>query len=132
MCHNPETFSFQKEIALYQKKCIGCGSCTDECTCGAITTDSFDRNKCILCGKCADACPTNAKSVCGTEYDPRELADKILEDREFFENGEGGVTLSGGECLAQIDFAIELAKIFYKKGISVDVDTCGYVKKEII
>ena len=66
----------------------------------------------------------------GEEYDSLTLASKILEDIEFFKNGHGGVTLSGGECLAQIDFAVELAKIFYQKGISVDIDTCGYVKKE--
>ena len=129
-CHNPETFSFDKEIAFYKNKCIGCGSCIEECTVGALTKDLFFKDKCINCGKCNEACPSDARSVCGTEYEAYVLADKILEDLQFFKNGNGGVTLSGGECLAQTDFAVELAKILYNKGISVDIDTCGYVTEK--
>jgi len=51
----------------------------------------------------------------------------VLEDRDFFVNSGGGVTLSGGECLAQIDFAEAVAKLLYDRGISVDIDTCGFV-----
>ena len=129
-CHNPETFSFQKEIAFYSQKCIGCDSCIDECQYGALTKEFYDKEKCVQCQKCVNACPTDARTICGTEYEPNDLARKILVDEEFFKNGNGGVTLSGGECLAQIEFATELAKIFYDKGISVDIDTCGYVKRE--
>ena len=129
-CHNPETFSFQKEIALYKNKCIGCGSCIEECSVGALTDNAFNEETCILCGKCTEACPTDARSICGIEYDPEDLCEKILEDKEFFENGHGGVTLSGGECLSQIDFAVNLAKLFYEKSISVDIDTCGYVTRK--
>jgi len=38
--------------------------------------------------------------------------------------------LSGGECLAQPDFAVAIAEKIKSKGISVYVDTCGFVKKE--
>ena len=129
-CHNPESFSFQKEIAFYSGKCIGCGSCLEECQYGALTKLGYNKDRCIHCHKCVDACPTNARSVCGVEYEAQELAAKVLLDEEFFRNGNGGVTLSGGECLAQPEFATALAKIFFDKGISVDVDTCGFVKRE--
>ena len=129
-CHNPETYSFKSEIAFYKNKCIGCLSCVSECTPGALDEIGFDINRCISCYKCIEACPTAARVLLGEEYEARDLAEKILEDREFFKNGNGGVTLSGGECLMQIDFAEELAKIFSEQEISVDVDTCGYVKRE--
>ena len=45
-------------------------------------------------------------------------------------NSGGGITLSGGECLAQPDFCVELAKLLHERDISVYVDTCGCVKRE--
>lgn len=129
-CHNPETYSFHKEFAFYAQKCIGCNSCIESCAQGALTKEGFDKSKCILCSECINSCPTNARTLLGEEYEDTALAEKILQDREFFINSGGGVTLSGGECLSQIDFAVSLAKIFQREGISVDIDTCGYVKKE--
>jgi pyruvate-formate lyase-activating enzyme len=67
----------------------------------------------------------------GREYELRELLDVVLQDEDFFKNGQGGVTLSGGECLAQSDFVIAFAKALYDRGISVNIDTCGFVKREI-
>jgi pyruvate formate lyase activating enzyme len=53
-------------------------------------------------------------------------------DAPFFKNGRGGVTLSGGECLSQGEFATEVARLLRENGISVYIDTCGYVKREIL
>jgi pyruvate formate lyase activating enzyme len=59
-----------------------------------------------------------------------ELVEILFQDEAFFKNSGGGVTLSGGECLAQPDFCIALAKLLHERAISVYVDTCGYVKRE--
>ena len=61
-----------------------------------------------------------------------DLVEILLQDELFFKNSGGGVTLSGGECLAQSDFALALAKRLHDKGISVYIDTCGYVKREVL
>lgn len=58
-----------------------------------------------------------------------ELIPIILEDKPFFENSGGGVTLSGGECLMQADFCCELLKQLKENGIHTAIDTCGYVSK---
>ena len=79
-----------------------------------------------------EKCPSEAIVSYGTEYEPEELVEELLKDEQFFKNGHGGVTFSGGECLAQGDFAIEVAKLLFQKGISVYIDTCGFVKKEIL
>ena len=54
----------------------------------------------------------------------------LLEDREFYENSGGGVTLSGGECLLQADFCARLLKALKAEGIHTAVDTCGAVPRE--
>ena len=51
--------------------------------------------------------------------------------QRLFKNSGGGVTLSGGECLAQPEFAIALAKKLYENDISVYIDTCGFAKQEV-
>lgn len=128
-CHNPDTLSFKKEVAFYPHKCVNCGMCIKACGVGALDKDmKFHADKCIECYSCTDACPASARVLYGEEWESADLAKKVLQDRAFFENSGGGVTFSGGECLCQIDFAVELAEIFHKEGISVDIDTCGYVK----
>ena len=113
-CHNPESISFESQIAYFAHKCIGCGMCASE------------RNE-----KTAESCPTSAIEIYGREYELNDLVATVLQDEAFFKNG-GGVTLSGGECLAQPDFAVALARALYDKGISVYVDTCGFVKRETL
>ena len=133
-CHNPEGMSFAPEIAYYKQKCVGCKECL---TCpeeavklvdGAIVTD---RDKCISCGECAKKCVFSAREYFGQEVDAEDLAHQLCEDRAFFENSGGGVTLSGGECLAQGEFALELLKILKKEGINTAVDTCGCVPRTV-
>ena len=113
-CHNPESISFSEQVALFRSKCLGCGACRGE------------RNS-----KAAEGCPADAILVYGREYGLSELVDEILLDEPFFKNGRGGVTLSGGECLAQGEFAVALAKALHDRGISVYVDTSGYARREI-
>lgn len=127
-CHNPESLRFEPEVGFFAHKCIACGSCMAACAGGALKEkDSFEADKCIHCYQCIDVCPTSARVLYGEEWEAKALAQKVLQDKTFFKNSGGGVTLSGGECLCQIDFAEELAKIFFEEGISVDIDTCGYV-----
>ncbi len=126
-CHNPDTLSFEKEVALYSHKCINCRSCIEACETEALGEDFVrDFDKCISCYKCTEACPVNARVLYGEEWKADDLAEKVLEDKAFFISSGGGVTLSGGECLSQPAFAEELARMFHTEGVSVDVDTCGY------
>ncbi|MBQ8859437.1 MAG: radical SAM protein [Clostridia bacterium] len=111
-CHNPESISFERQVAFFGHKCIRCGACKGE---------QSERT--------AVGCPVSAIEVYGREYDPDDLVEILLQDAPFFKNG-GGVTLSGGECLAQPDFAIAVAKRLYEQGIGVYIDTCGFAKRE--
>jgi len=56
----------------------------------------------------------------------------LLEDKDFYENSGGGITLSGGECLMQADFCAELLKKLKENGIHTAIDTCGFVSQQEI
>ena len=133
-CHNPEGIDFKPQLAYYSHKCIGCRECIVICPVSAHTISedmhSYDREKCIACGKCADICLGNALSFYGKEMTVDELLPILLEDKEFYENSGGGVTLSGGECLMHPEFCEELLKRLKAEGIHTAVDTCGFVSKE--
>ncbi|MDR1527563.1 MAG: radical SAM protein [Dysgonamonadaceae bacterium] len=49
----------------------------------------------------------SGRSLCGYSVDATELAQKMLKNKIIFEMGNGGVTLSGGEPLAQPGFTAE-------------------------
>lgn len=136
-CHNPEAQSFKKEILFYEERCTGCGACTADCPNGSVRIAEgkadTDRRLCSACGSCADICLHNARQLCGRTYTVPALMSELLKDRAFYETSGGGVTLSGGEALAQDpDYLEALAGGLYRRGISVNVDTCGAVPFERI
>ncbi len=59
----------------------------------------------------------------GQEYTAEEVAAKALKYKNYIKNG--GVTVSGGEPLLQIDFVTELFRILKSYGIHTALDTSG-------
>ncbi len=135
-CHNPESLSFRPEIGFYAEKCLACGTCANVCPADAIRMESgapvTDRTRCTGCFRCADNCPADARIAYGTAITVDDLTRKLMQDKPFFDTSGGGVTISGGECLAQPDFTIALAERLSEVGVSVDIDTCGAVQREVI
>ena len=109
-CHNPESLSHDVQVAKFEHKCISCGLCG-----GKRTREA------------ADNCPTSALVAYGETYNADTLCDILERDKSYFDQSGGGVTLSGGECLAQPKFAAEVARRLKERGIGVYVDTCGFV-----
>ena len=67
------------------------------------------------------------------EVDIDGLMEEILKDRIFYDESGGGVTLSGGEVLAQDgEFLLELLRRLKSEAIPVFIDTCGVVPYERI
>lgn len=75
--------------------------------------------------------PDTWKMQTGTEYEPEELMKKALRYRSYWKNG-GGITVSGGEPLLQIDFLIDLFKLAKAEGVHTTIDTSGqpFTKEE--
>ena len=112
-CHNPEGLSCKPQEAFYAHKCIGCGECKKE-------------------GFSVGECPGEARVLYGKKITVEELLPLLLEDKEFYDNSGGGVTLSGGECLMQADFCAELLKKLKENGVQTAVDTCGFVSRDAL
>jgi pyruvate formate lyase activating enzyme len=55
-----------------------------------------------------------------------EIMERLANDIPFFEHSGGGVTISGGECLYQPQFTLELLKRCRERGIHTAIDTSGY------
>lgn len=60
----------------------------------------------------------------GKQYTADELLDEAITCREYW-GTKGGITVSGGEPLAQIDFLLELFTKAKERGINTCIDTAG-------
>ena len=131
-CSNPEGIS-QTPILLYEvEKCRLDGNCVKDCTFGAIEIKDekllINRNLCKECSDyaCLKNCYTKALSISSKEMNVAELMKIIQRDRSFW-GQDGGITLSGGEPLLQIDFVEEFLKQSYASYIHTAIETCGNI-----
>jgi pyruvate formate lyase activating enzyme len=69
--------------------------------------------------------PDTWTSQGGEEQTPEEVLKKALRYKSYW-GKEGGITVSGGEALLQIDFLIELFKLAKANGVHTTVDTSGH------
>ena len=107
-CHNPEGLAPMAETAFFAHKCVGCGMCRRD---GFTTAD----------------CLGDARVAYGEETTVKKLLPRLLADKPFYDDSKGGVTVSGGECLAQADFCAALLAALQREGVHTAVDTCGFV-----
>jgi pyruvate formate lyase activating enzyme len=71
--------------------------------------------------------------VVGQAYTVAELVEECAKDILFYDQSGGGVTLSGGEVLAQdIDYVVGLCRGLQARGISVGIDTCGVAARDYV
>ena len=126
-CHNPETISHKKEIMFYNNKCIGCGACFNACAYGVHSVVDgehiIDRSKCVLCGKCVSNCYAEALVFSAKELTSDEIMHEILQDKVYYDESNGGVTLSGGEVTCQKELALEIIEKCKENGIKTAIET---------
>lgn len=130
-CHNPEGTQRQPQLVRIENRCIGCEACAATCPNGAHEKVAgemiYHRERCQLCGRCLEACYAGALFMYGREVSVDTLMAELRQDEDFYRASGGGITLSGGEPLAQAGFAIELLRQCKSEGFSTALDTCGYV-----
>lgn len=134
-CHNPESQNYREELMYNEEKCTGCMACMNICHKRAISKEEnhvvTDRSKCDLCKGCIDCCVNNAREIVGKEYTVAQLIKEVEKDKMFYEESNGGITLSGGEVMTQnMDYIEELLRKLKKKGYNIAIDTCGQAPYE--
>lgn len=135
-CHNPEGRQKRPELAFTPALCIGCGFCFQRCPHGCHVMENgvhtLYREDCAECFACAAECYANALEITGREMAVTEVLAEVEKDRVFYDESNGGLTLSGGEPLAQRVFAAALLEQARGRGIHTCVETCGCVPPDAL
>ncbi len=133
-CHNPESRERDIEIFFTAERCAGCGWCFKACPNGChIMRDGvhvMNRGKCARCGLCAEECCSQALEVAGKDISVSKVLEEVMKDLQFYKNTGGGLTLTGGEPLAQFEFAKALLSAAKKQSLHTCIETCGYAPWE--
>jgi len=129
-CSNPEGIPTKPPLLYYHPNCILCGNCVKACPYEALEIDrdriKIQREKCLICENvgCVKDCLTNALRLGGYDIALPELLKIIKRDSNYW-GTNGGITLTGGEPLLQIDFVAELLKECFDSYIHTAIETCG-------
>ena len=76
------------------------------------------------------ALETCGRESIGREMSVEEVMAEVLADRIFYRKSDGGMTLTGGEPMAQFNFTRELLSAAKAEGISTALDTSGFTPWE--
>ena len=134
-CSNPESQSFGPSILYDSKSCKHFGDCI---LAAPEAISSFGDNGLKIKReliedpeKLKDICASRALTISGESKGVDELLEEVEKDLPFYRN-DGGVTLSGGEPLAQGNDLVHLLQSLHKRRISTNIETSLHVKWELI
>lgn len=136
-CCNPETQENYIEIAFYRTKCIKCTRCLNACPHNAISSTGsgihLNRKVCLnncfyKIGQfpCTTECYMQAIETVGKTVTVPEVFKEIVRDYSIYERSGGGITISGGEPIAQLEFIYSLLLYCKNNWINTAIETCGY------
>lgn len=141
-CSNPEGKEPRGRIMWNAGFCVHCGRCVAACPrglhalAGAPPRHEFlegeGQSRCDGCGACVQACAERALALSGRRMSVDDIMSVVLEDRVFYQTSGGGLTLGGGEPLAQPEAAVALLTKARAEGISTAVETCGHVTADVV
>ena len=129
-CHNPEMIRSDQQMIINPNNCIGCGECIKTCPKECISFGEegpqIDWDRCDVCMKCSEICYAEGITPVAKEMSVSDILETVLQDKPFYDETGGGVTLSGGEVLMQNDFAGKVIDACAAEDINVCIDTSGY------
>lgn len=139
-CSNPESQSFQVELAFNEGRCLGfsqCERCLKACPSQAIAQVDdkpvFNREACAGCERpCVEACPASGVIAYGQRKSVDDVLRVVEQDSMFYTRSGGGITLSGGEPLAQPEFALALLREAKRRRLNTSMETCGHAPWDVL
>lgn len=133
-CHNPESQLLKPQIYFNERKCFHCAACVEACKYNnhsmKDTAHHFSQKDCINCGACIKACSYGALEWKGKEMFVEDVVKEVLKDKDYYENSGGGLTISGGEPMAQFEFTKALLTKAKEDEIHTCIETCGHALTE--
>jgi len=129
-CANPESQGSSKQLMYNERKCVRCHICIKQCSQQAIHLNEhnrlvFDRSLCGNCRLCGELCPQQAIHFPGVNMEIAAVLATVEKDRAYYEDSQGGVTLSGGEPFTRYDGFLTLLKALKAGRLHVAVETTG-------
>jgi len=131
-CANPELIDDGVKFLYHPNRCVKCGACVEKSDGTIQLTDEgciIDRKNTNL-EECSSVCYYDAYERIGEAITANELVDKLLRDKVFYDQSNGGVTFSGGDAVLQADFFHEVALILKSNNVHVALDTAGFFSWE--
>jgi len=134
-CSNPESQLARVQILWDSRHCISCHHCIETCPAHAVSASEgriqIDSGSCSGCALCVRECPGRALKAEGETRTVQEVLRICLQDLPFYQESGGGVTLSGGEMLAQPEFSAALLHALKEAGIDTACETTGCASPEV-
>lgn len=134
-CHNPEGIHAGISPMYFPKKCIGCLACCKLSVHGGMSAGQgsvcMDASKDEDWDTIIDCCPSGAISWDSRRMTVDAVVAEAMKDRPFYKYG-GGVTISGGEPMAQADFLLCLLQALKAEGIHTAIETSLYAPTGVV
>lgn len=138
-CANPESQRRAPQLEWKQSACVGCGSCVAAAPSAGIVEIAGKRHINVRnfrgdvpeAQAALAACPARALTRVGETKTVEEVLRVCLQDKPFYEDSGGGVTLSGGEALTWPDFCAELLERLREEGIDTCIETEAHVSPQV-
>lgn len=70
--------------------------------------------------------------IMGRDVTVAEIMDEIVKDRIYYMRSGGGITLSGGECMAQPEFSEALLRATHEYGLTTAIETTAFASREVV
>lgn len=133
-CHNPEGLTASPQVRLSANLCTRCGRCAAACALGGHelneTAHTLHLTSCCRCGQCVAACYAGALELVGSSMTVEEVLAVVRRDLPFYEQSGGGLTLSGGEPLAQFAFTRALLAAAKAEALHTAMETSAFAPWE--
>ncbi len=68
----------------------------------------------------------------GRDVTVSEVMDEVVKDAVYYRRSGGGVTLSGGECMAQPEFTEALLRAVHEYGYTTAIETTACASREVV
>ena len=134
-CSNPESQSFGQSVLYDSKSCKNFGDCALTVP-EAISQNGnngleIKRELITDPEKLRDVCASKALTISGESLSVDELLAEVEKDLPFYRE-DGGVTLSGGEPLAQGKELVLLLQRLRERRINTNIETSLHVKWALV